>query len=140
MLKYTGENMNYLAIGGAALASMAVGMLWYSPVMFGKPWMKMMGFKTSDMKKMKLSPTASMITGLVTALVLSFVMAKFASTLQISTAAGGAVLGFWVWLGFFATTSLGSVLWENKPFALYLINVSYQLVQVLLTAVIVSMF
>lgn len=132
--------MNYIAIGGAALASMAVGMLWYSPALFGKAWMKLMGFKKADMKKMKMSPAAAMGMGLATALVLAFVTAMLVDTLGYTTAAEGALLGFWLWLGFFATTSLGSVLWENKPFKLYLINVSYQFVQVMLTAIIVSVF
>ena len=35
--------VNYMTVLAAAVASMAVGLLWYSPLLFGKPWMKLMG-------------------------------------------------------------------------------------------------
>ncbi|MBI3026774.1 DUF1761 domain-containing protein, partial [Candidatus Woesearchaeota archaeon] len=38
------------------------------------------------------------------------------------------VLGFWVWIGFLATTQIGMVLWEGKPIKLYIINTLHYLV------------
>ena len=40
---------------------------------------------------------------------------------------GGIETAFWLWLGFIATTQLATVLFEQRPLGLYLINVSYQL-------------
>ena len=32
----------------AAVATMVVGFLWYSPALFAKPWMKLMGYDPHD--------------------------------------------------------------------------------------------
>lgn len=34
------ENINYLAVFVAALSTFLIGGLWYSPILFGKAWMK----------------------------------------------------------------------------------------------------
>src|SRR5260370_10712032 len=51
------HSLNWLAILVAAISTMVVGFLWYSPLLFAKPWMKEMGYdpndkaKTEEMKK-----------------------------------------------------------------------------------------
>ena len=35
--------INYLAVGVAALATFFLGALWYSPLLFGKLWLKAHG-------------------------------------------------------------------------------------------------
>lgn len=45
------SNINYLAAGVAALASFALGALWYSPVLFGKTWQKDLGFTGEYLKE-----------------------------------------------------------------------------------------
>ena len=57
---------------------------------------------------------------------MAYVLDYLISILSYNTA--GAVLGLWVWLSFLATSMLGSVLGDGKPFALYLINVAHYLV------------
>ena len=42
--------MNYLAIVGAALVPLIVGMIWYSPKVFGNTWMQVNGFTPEGMK------------------------------------------------------------------------------------------
>lgn len=48
-------NVNYLAVVVAAVASMAVGFLWYG-VLFRKQWMSLMGLTTESIASMKMSP------------------------------------------------------------------------------------
>ncbi len=51
------HNLNLWAILVAAISTMVVGFLWYSPLLFAKAWMKEMGYdpndkaKTEEMKK-----------------------------------------------------------------------------------------
>ena len=40
--------VNWLAILVASIASMAIGFLWYSPVLFAKPWTRLMGIDGLD--------------------------------------------------------------------------------------------
>jgi hypothetical protein len=42
--------INYWAVIVAAGSTFALGSLWYSPLMFEKPWMKELGFTKEGMK------------------------------------------------------------------------------------------
>ena len=45
-------DLNLLAVLVAAISTMVVGFLWYSPIMFAKPWMALMGYDPNDKEKM----------------------------------------------------------------------------------------
>ena len=123
----------YLVILISAIISMVLGSLWYSPILFGKQWIKLMGISKKDMGKNKNKGMVKSYTVLfISSLVTIYVLSMFTSLLGASTFLQGMLIGFWIWLGFFATTMLGSVLWEKKPFSLYAINVSYHLVNLLI--------
>ena len=121
-------NVNYLAVLVAAIAGMIVGFIWYGPL-FGKMWMRMMGFdkkKMNEAKKKGMGKTYFL--AFLTSLIMSYVLAHFVAYVQASTIADAAVLGFWLWIGFFATTQLGMVMWEGKPVKLYILNTLHYLV------------
>ena len=46
-------DINYLAVLIAALASYVLGALWYSPVLFGKLWMKLSKIDPKNMDAAK---------------------------------------------------------------------------------------
>lgn len=104
-------DINYLAVLVAALASMVVGAIYYSPPLFGKAWMKMIGLKPSQAKKdQSMGYVLGAIAGLVTAFVLAHILDMTGAeewVLALQTT-------FWVWLGFFATTTLHRVAWEKS--------------------------
>ncbi len=135
--------INYVAVVAAALANMVLGMLWYGPL-FGKPWMKLMGWKEADFEKMKNDPKMKgkmpmlYLAALAGALVMAYVLAHVITYVGAHDAASGAQAGFWMWLGFIATVMLGSVLWENKPVNLYLLNVGYYLVALVLMGAVIA--
>ena len=45
--------INYLAVLVAGVAAVAVGFLWYGPLLFAKPWMKLMGHTKETMEGAK---------------------------------------------------------------------------------------
>ena len=120
--------MNYIAVLAATIASMALGMFWFSPAVFGTAWMKAMGFTKKSIKKMKLTPQQAMAGGFITTAVSAYVLALFIDLAQAGTAYAGAVIGFWVWLGFVATTQLGSVLWADQKVQVWYITAAHTLV------------
>jgi len=132
-----GSEVNYLAVLVAAVASFLLGWLWYGPL-FGKPWMKLMNFDKNSMKSMKLSPVTAMILGFLTYLVIAYVLAGFISILNSATIVEGMKIAFWIWLGFIATTTLGSFLWEGKSIKLYLLNNTYNLLNLLVMSAILT--
>ncbi len=135
--------VNYMAVVASAVAAMVLGFLWYGPL-FGKQWKALMGFNEVSMKSMPLSATQAMAAGTVTALITAYVLAV---TLGISEVAFGpleiamAMQGaFWLWLGFIATTQLGIVLWEGKPWKLFFLNAFQSLVSIEIMAVIIALW
>mgnify|MGYP001580390221 CR=1 FL=1 len=133
-------SINYLAVVAAAVASMVIGFLWYGPL-FGKQWMALMKF---DAKKMKEAQKKGMgkiyALAFLTSLIMSYVLAHFVDYVEAKTIADGIVLGFWVWIGFLATTQIGSVLWEGKPVKLYLINTLHYLVALAVMSAILAVW
>lgn len=130
--------VNIIAVVIAAIVSILIGAFWYSPAAFGKPWMSLMGFKRENMKKHKKEAQKSYILGFISALVMAYVLALFFSMTGVSTAGRGIYIGFLFWLGFIATVSLGSILWEGKPAKLYFINVFYNLVSLIVMGAILG--
>lgn len=134
------ENVNWVAVVVSAVVLMALGFAWYGPL-FGKQWMKLSGLSKSDLDKAKskgmtMGYAVSMLGAVVMALVLNMLVAMTNTV----GATGGAMLGFWVWLGFVATTMLNSVSYEGKPWDLYFINAGYYLVAlVVMGAVLTSL-
>jgi hypothetical protein len=130
--------VNYLTVIVCAVASMIIGSLWYSPLLFGNIWMKLQGFSKKDMNKAKQAGMwklylAAFIGSLVTASVLGYLIDIVGK--NVST---GILLAFLAWLGFVATTLLGNVLWEGKSVAVYVLNILYYLVNLVVMGLILG--
>jgi hypothetical protein len=135
--------INYLAVLACGASAMVLGSLWYGPL-FGKRWMALMGMNKPAqmdpaMKKAMLRSYSLMFLG---SLVMAYVLAHatvFASAYTRTTGTpAGLMSGVWNWLGFVVPVSLGTVLWENKPWKLWAINSGYYLVQLCVMGVILA--
>jgi len=126
--------LNYLAIIVGAVILQAVGFFWYSDTGFGKPWRALMGINDAKAKAMKDGGGMgkTMTTASIAGLIMVFILAYAVAYSQATTLISGAITGFWIWLGFIATTMLNSVLFEQKPTKLYYINIGYYLVSLLI--------
>jgi len=123
------QQVTVLAVLVSAIAGMALGALWYSPLLFGKAWMRLSGMTQKQLAAAKKQGMAAAYgVTFLGMLVMAFVLAMLLAATGAETVADGALLAFWLWLGFLATTMIGSVLWEKKPFTLYLLNIAHYLV------------
>ena len=132
--------VNYLAVGLAAVLSFALGMLWYSPLLFAKPWMAAHGYTAEDIRRMQsggMGPTyaASFVCWFVMATILAVVARHFGEgvgpTLRV---------GLHLWLGFSATVGLTNNLFSDKPLKLWLIDAGYQLASVGVMSVVLGLW
>ncbi len=130
---------NLLTVLVAAIAATVIGALWYGPL-FGKKWMALSKIQKKDVVAMKKNAGQSYAIMFVGTLVTAFVLSQFIDWTDSLSAGLGALVGFWAWLGFIATTTLGSVLWEGKPWSLWVLNASYQLVSALTMGVILGVW
>jgi len=66
-------NVNLVHVVIAAIASMVVGALWYSPALFGKPWSAFMGYSPKSLKdaQAKMGPLYGL--SFVAALLMAYV-------------------------------------------------------------------
>ncbi len=136
-----GVSINWLAVVVAAVAAYIVGWLWYG-VLFGKTWMKLNKMSPADIKKAKQKGMATpMILNFIGTLVTVYVLAVLIGAVEANDMIGAVQLAFWIWLGFLlATTVLGSVLWDGKPWGLFVLNGAYWLVSLEVVAIVLSLF
>ena len=133
-MEQTPVPVNYLAVLVAALIPMAVGFVWYSPALFAKKWMAMIG-KTPE-EIMKSGPGKAYAISFAGSLVMAFVLDHSIifgdAYLHMSGFGAGMMGAFWLWLGFVVTTNAGTVLFEFRRAGLYWVNMGYYLVSLLL--------
>lgn len=132
--------INYWAVFVAAVAQMVLGSIWYGPL-FGKKWQHLSGMHQADMEAAKRGGMGKLyFWAFVGALVMAYVVAHFVSYFDATTVSSALQLAFWAWLGFIATTTLGSVLWENKSKELYLINNGYNLIGLAIMTLVLALW
>src|SRR3989344_6061991 len=137
--------INYLAVVVAAVASTALGALWYSPLLFGKQWMALSGMSPEVLDAAKNRGMGKLYAiAFVGSLAMSYVLAHalvFASAyMAVSGISAGLTTGFWNWLGFVAPVTLGSVLWDNKPWGLRVLKHGHYLLSLIIMGVILALW
>jgi len=135
------NDINLWAILGAAIATMIVGFVWYSPALFARPWMVAMGYDPDDKTKseeMRKGAAKMYSIAFILCLLGAFVLAKIIAGLTINTALYGMKVGFAVWLGFLMPVQLTDKMFSQRPFKLFLINTGYQLVAYLVMGAILG--
>ncbi len=133
-------SVNYTAIVAAAVINMVLGFIWYGPL-FGKQWIKMNGITKEDMERSKKEGmTKSYAIAIVGALVMAYVFSHFLVVGNAATISDGATVGFWLWLGFIATTTVGGMLWGKKPFNLFLLENGYYLVLLVINGALLAVW
>lgn len=135
------HNFNLLAILVAAISTIVVGFIWYSPILFAKPWMREMSYGPNDKAKVQeMQKTAgpAYLASFIASLVSAFILALFFHEMHVSTVEIGLLIAFHVWLGFVATVQLTGVLFMKQSMKLFAINTGYQLACYLVMGTILS--
>lgn len=122
------SGVNYLAVLVAAILNMVIGAFWYSPTLFGKSWMELVGLKPEDIQKRAGSTQRAYLLTFVGSFIMAYALARIIWYAQAQTVTAGAAIGLLAWLGFVATTHGANYLFEGKPCRLYGINTGYPLV------------
>ncbi len=128
--------VTFLPILIAAIANVVLGMVWFNPKVFGTAWMQGAGITPEKAELGKKRMPFMAFLGLLSGMVIAYVLNHFGIAWGVFDWIGGVELGFWCWAGFTAPVMLGSVLWEMRPVKYYLIGSFYWLVSFILMAVI----
>lgn len=131
--------VNLFAVGLAAVLTFVLGMLWYSPLLFARPWMAAQGYTEEALQRMQsgMGPTyaASFVCWFVMATVLALIAPHFGEGVGATLA-----VGLHLWLGFSATVGLTANLFSDKPLRLWFIDAGYQLASVAVMAVVLGLW
>jgi len=131
--------VSFLPILAAGIASVLVSWAWYSPMLFGRVWMRLENFTPEMVERAKGRALLMAAVGLLASMLVAWVMSYVGILLGVYDWLGAVELGFWCWLGFAAPPMLGMVLWEQKPVRLYLIIALNWLVAFIVMALILML-
>jgi hypothetical protein len=117
-----GSNVNYFAVLAAALSTFILGGLWYSPLLFGKAWMRSNNFTDTDVQT--FSKARMFGWSIVFSLVMALNLAMFLAAPD-TTASWGATAGALAGLGWVAMSIAIIGLFENRSWSYIGINGGY---------------
>jgi hypothetical protein len=132
-------DVNWWAVLVAAVATFFLGALWYT-ALFGKLWVRLNGYTDEQVKQMQKDRPPPVFFGTMIAsyLLLALVVAVLVGSCNISSARDGAALGFLLWLGVAVCIGLTSWVASSKRFGVYAIDLTYQLVFLIMTGAILG--
>jgi len=132
--------VNYLHVLVAAVVVFVLGWLWYSPLLFFKPWMRARGLDPVAALAGAKMPGGKLLVEFVRCFLLAYVIGGLVGFLGIIRLPGAVRFGLFVWIGFPVVILTGSVLWENTPWKVAAIHAGDWLVKMLVISSIVALW
>ena len=125
-----------IAILAAGVAGWIFGAIWYTAL--GKPWQRALGLNPDDCKDKKM-PLAPMLVSFLGALVMSAVLYQLLSNLGVMGIGPAALAGLTIGVGFLLTANLVNNMFQQKSFALTVIDGGHWVLAVVIEAVVISL-
>jgi hypothetical protein len=119
------SQVNWLGALVAAISTFLVGGIWYSPILFARPWMAANGFTDADLQRGGMGKIfgGSFALALISAVNLAFFLAGGKPDL-----AWGVTAGLLAGVGWVVTSMGTTYLFERRPLKLFLIDGGYHAV------------
>lgn len=133
--------LNWLAVVVGALIYFALGALWYSPVLFARPWQRSIGWDPEKTPP-EMSPLTYVVP-LVAYLVMAAAVGLLAAASATDTIGEGLVLGLVVAVGLSLMHTLVDATFDpNKPqpWMWFAINGSYHAIGLVIVAVLIAIW
>lgn len=132
--------VNLLAVLLAAVSSMVVGSIWYAKPVFGTLWQKLVKLDDNDMKTgAPLALSGAFVLSLITAYILAHVTYLSNNFFKNSFLQDALTTAFWLWLGLTAARMAVHDLFEHRRKKLMLLNVSHELVTLVVMALVIGL-
>lgn len=136
-MQHIHHDINHLALIVCAVFLWILGALWYSPVLFAKPWIAIVGRKEGEKPK---GLVLGMVSSLIGDLLLAFVMEHFILWSHTETFAQGMLLGVICWVGFVLGPLFPQHIYEGRPRTYFAINAGYWLIGMVVTGGILAIW
>lgn len=132
-------SLSWVAIALATVSSMIVGTIWYRPGVFGRSYEQLTGVDPNKPKNRPLAYGGSFVASAGTAIVLAAAADLAARALGIGLLPAAVAAASALWLGFTAARMLVHELFEGRSLKMWAIGAGYELVTVLVMAVIIGL-
>jgi hypothetical protein len=133
-------SINWLAVLVCVIVSFAVGFVYFSPKVFFDVWWKALG-KTGQpgMSSMGMTWTFTAIASIVQAVAMAFLVPAIGGMMTGGVnALNGALVGFMMWFGFVAATSLTNRLFAGHGLKVWAIEAGNHLIVLVLFGLILG--
>jgi hypothetical protein len=127
-------NLNWIGVIVATVVYFALGAAWYT-LLFGKAWMRAMD-KTQE--ELGAGPGAGYALAFALELIAVIVLAVIARSIGITGVVEGALMGAAVGIGIYAALAGTEYLFSGRNATLYMINVGYHVVALVLAGAILG--
>lgn len=128
-------HINAIAFLVAVVAKFVVGWVWYSPLLFLRPWQQLTGVTDERMRGGMAKSMAIWIAG---SFVMAFVLVHAIRYAGATSPAEGAAVGFFNWLGFVLIVVLEEYAAAKYAFKLVAIKSGAYLVELVVMGVILA--
>ena len=133
---FSGFSLNIFAVLVCTVVNMVLGGLWYSSILFGNVWLKLIGKKAEEISKEE--GNKAMGFAVIPAIVTAFGLALITGLTGAATIVDALIIGSLISLVFVGMSSLNLVLFEQRSIKLTLLNVGYPFVSMNIAAIILT--
>jgi hypothetical protein len=134
-------HLNWLAVIVTAVIGFLLGWLWYSPVLFAKPWMAAMKITPERMQETAQKGMAKfLVQGFIYTVISTIALAMLVKDHAPSTWLKGAMLGAFIGALVVGVRMLNTGVWEQRPTVLKAINVGHEIVLFAVQAAILTVW
>ena len=130
--------INYWAIGVSVVLFQMLGALWWSPLLFGKAWMRALGLTKNDIETPEINMNQAYGVSFAVTVVSAFGLAILFAQLQIDQLLQGAIAGWLIWLAFNMTSRVKARMFDETPWTVVLITDGYEMVGYVLMGAIIG--
>jgi len=131
--------VNLLAVLVCSIITFILGALWYSPLLFAKKWVELIGKTDEELKQGANAMTYVMafVLGFMSNFSLAFVI----NLSKVAIFYDGALVGAMCWIGFAGATSYtNQVIFVQRPATLWSIDSGYNLVSFMISGAILAIW
>jgi hypothetical protein len=133
--------INWLPVIVGTIIYFGLGAVWYSPMLFARPWQRSIGWDPESRPPEQRVTTY--LVPLIAYLVMAIATAMIAAATGTDTFGEGVVLGLSVGIGFAAMHSLVDATFDPnrpQPWTWFAITASYNLIGLLIVAILVAVW
>jgi|EndMetStandDraft_2_1072991.scaffolds.fasta_scaffold07724_4 hypothetical protein len=132
-------SVNWIAVVVAAVASMALGFVWYMGL--AKQWMAALGKTREQVMAGSGGQATPFIIAFLMQLVMAYSLALFVPRVMGSmSVVNGLIVAFHLWLGFVITSMIINHRYQGSKWSLTLIDGGYLLGVLLVQGVVIGLF